>query len=318
MPRTLPLSSLLLSSLLLACGGTEEGADGRDFPVTTDSVNLDGGAHHAGSELLWGVKQLNAQSPRLVEIPGGAPTTRELFALAGLTPPAFVDCNPIITGYDGDLLRDTDADGIPDDYKVDYGTACVSEPEVGAIVRVTISGSRRLQDSGHGFRSFRVTIKDLVLLAEYLDTGALHRTVLNGVEEGRFAAGGATYSTDVTIVEFTSSPGEPDREWFRHLDLDLAFTPAAGHPLTFNAPLPQGTISLGGAMQHVEPEVVDRLWYTFLLDTPSTLQWSSTCHDGDFVGGTLRGRYNGSAATGFQVSWGGCTDPTLELFGYME
>jgi hypothetical protein len=324
-------SALLLGSLLVgACGATEEG-EGRVYPATADSINLNAGSWHGGYELGFGMTQLNAQLPRLVEIPGGAEPTRALLALvdrlvaeAGGPPRAplasltFVDCVPVITGYDGDVLRDTDGDGIPNDYKIDYGSSCVSVPEVDPILRVTISGYRRLQDDGHGFRSFRATVRDLVLLVEYLATGAVYRAVLNGTEEGRFAAGGATYSTNVTITEFRSFPGEPDREWFRHVDLGLAFTPGSGKTLTMEAPLPYGSLIVDGAMQQVEPESVDRIWYDFALDSPTTLQWDPGCSGGEFIAGTLRGRYRGEEDAGFHLSWGSCGESVRELFGYVE
>jgi len=316
---------------LTACGEpTKESEGGRTYPPTTTFVNLDAGSWHGGYELAWGIGQMDTQSPRLVEIPGAATSTRELLALvdrltadgAGLSraPLAslnFIECHPVITGYDGALLRDTDADGIPDDYKVDYGSSCVAVPEQDAIIRVTISGYRRLQDDGHGFRSFRATVKDLVLLVEYLATGAVYRAVLNGTETGSFAAGGATYSTDVTITEFRSAPGEPDREWFRHVDLSLGFTPGVGNSLAFNTPLPYGHVTLDGAMQQIEPEAAERIWYDFALDSPTTLQWDPGCNGGDVIVGVFRGRYRGEEDVGFEVTWGSCGAAVRELYGFV-
>jgi hypothetical protein len=322
---------LVCTLLLAACGETptEEGEEERVYPATTDSVNLEAGAMHGGHELGWGVVALNTQSSRLVELPESAAATRDLLVLVdrltaaaggpARTPLAsltFSECHPVITGYDGEVLRDTDGDGIPNDYKVDYGAACVTASDVDPFLRVTISGYRRLQDDGHGFRSFRATVKDLVLLVEYLGTGAVYRAVLNGTETGSFAAGGATYATDVTITEFRTAPEEPDREWFRHVGIGLAFTPGAGKSLALKGLLPDGDVAFQGGMQQVEPEALDRIWYDFALDTPTLLQWDPGCNGGDFTAGVFRGRYRGEDSTGFQLTWESCGEGVRELFGY--
>lgn len=329
--------SLLLVPLLLlsACGAEEESNTPPpeppiEFPELVDSANVDHAARQAWYESGWVAEAMSAQAPRGMELPAAqtAAVVRWATDLAHLPPhlerpePVFgSDCIPTITGYDGsgDLI-DTDGDGIPNDYKVDYGDACVSEVD-GGVVRLTISGSRRLQDTDLGFRSFRVTTRGLVILVEYVDTHVTHRLELSGVEEGSFAAGAAHYAQSFTTREHSFDPKAGiDDDRYRRIEETGDFVPATGLTLALHAPLPEGTLTYQADLGHMDPidplEPV-RLFYHFSMTTTLALDYSPACNGGDFVAGALLGKLNGGEATGFHLSWNGCTElPTRELFGY--
>jgi hypothetical protein len=328
-------SLALGASLLVAACGAEEGSDPPpeppiEFPVAVDSTNLDHGAQQAWLESGWVAEQMNAQAPRGLDLPTApafqefriaADLARLVPQLAGLQAVSWSECTPTITGYDGGgILIDSDGDGIPNDYKVDYGDACVSEVE-GGVVRLTISGSRRLQDTGVGFRSFRLTTTDFVILVEYVDTDVHHRVELSGVEEGSFAPSAAHYSRSVTVREHTFDPKAPaDVDRYRRIVETGEFVPAEGSALALGAPLPAGTLTYQadlGHLDHDDPLVPGHLFYHFTMATPTALEYSPSCNEGDFVAGALRGKLNGGEEAGFQLSWNGCTPlPKREFFGY--
>lgn len=331
--RSLP--SALCSLLLLACGADEEGSGAPPeppiiFPDVVDYANVDHGARQAWYESRWLAGAMSVQAPQGMDLP-----TAPAFAVARWATdlgelPRHIDlpalslvseCVPVITGYDGagDLI-DTDGDGIPNDYKVDYGDACISEVD-GGVVRLTISGSRRLQDTGLGFRSFRVTTDDLKIVVEYLETQVVHTIGLSGVEEGSFTTSGAHYARTVTIREHSTDPKAGiDDDRYRRLSETGEFLPTAGLTLALRAPLPEGTLAYRadlGHMDPLDPLLDERLFYRFTMATTSALQYSPTCNGGDFVAGGLRGKLNDGEETGFQLTWDGCTEvPARELFGY--
>ena len=330
------LLSALFSLFLAACGAEEESRTPPpeppiDFPLTVDSANVDHAARQGWYESGWVAEALNTQGPRGMDLPmapafGAARWATDLGNLpAHLDGPALAmvsECVPVITGYNGagDLI-DTDGDGIPNDYKVDYGEACVSEIE-GGVVRLTISGSRRLQDTDLGFRSFKVTTKDLVIVVEYLDTHVVHTIGLSGVEEGSFEGVGAHYAQTSTVREHSLDPKAGiDDDRYRQIIESADFVPAAGQSLALHASLPAGTLTYQadlGHMDPVDPLLPTRLFYHFTMSATMALEYSPACNGGDFVAGVLRGNLNGGEETGFQLTWNGCTElPARQLFGYM-
>lgn len=337
---SLPFPAILLGVTLLsaACGGEGEPGDGDppsdppiDFPATADSTNVDHGARQAWYESGYVIDAMNAQAPRGVDLPTAPsfPILRWATDLANLprtvARPELVfgsECIPVITGYDdaGNII-DSDADGIPDDYKVDYGDNCVSEIE-GGVVKLTISGSRRLQDTGFGFRSFRVTTNDLTILVDYVDTHVTHRLQLSGYEEGSFKPGAAHYAQVATVREHAFDPKAGiDDDRYRQIIEAGDFVPADGATLALGAPLPAGTLSYHadlGHMDPVDPLLPTRLFYHFIMAATTALAYDPTCHGGDFVTGVVDGKLNGGSETGFRLIWNGCAElPTRELFGYL-
>ena len=60
----------------------------------------------------------------------------------------------------------------------------------------------------------------------------------------------------------------------------------------------------------------------FVLDTPEALQFSQACEVSDgqpFVGGVLRGRFNGRSNVGFTIAFNACGDGSdYDTFGIEE
>jgi hypothetical protein len=188
-------------------------------------------------------------------------------------------------------------------------------------VKLTISGSRRLQDTGFGFRSFRVTTNDLVIIVDYVDTHVTHRIELSGYEEGNFEPGAAHYAQYSTVREHQYDPkaGIDDDQYHQIIESG-DFVPGEGLALALGAPLPAGTLTYFadlGQMDPIDPLLPTRLFYHFTMSTPVALQYTPGCNGGDFVAGVLRGKLNDGDEAGFQLTWNGCAElPGREIFGY--
>ena len=328
-------SGLIGLAALAALAGCNDGPTGPTYVSRADSAALAyfGGA---GEEmLLQELSLLNSQFP----LSGGvmAPYDRADAGRVGkeylhqvlagwarqgipvpaalLTSPSFSspysECTPTITGVDSNgFAIDSDEDGIPDDYNLDYGTSCVSEDSAGTL-RVTLSGSFRLQDTDLGFFSYRVTIDHNTGKIENLVTGETTSGTGNGFEIGVFTAGNAHRVLSLAVTSKTVA-GEiiyqEGNDFVRVAD----FTPDTGHVLTMGGALPAGTIEYSA--DHRQVNVFDGQNYYFYLRTPTPLHFDPACGS-DFDAGTLRGALNRNEAIGFQFSWTGCSAPAFEVFG---
>ena len=123
----------------------------------------------------------------------------------------FSTCTPTETGVD-DLGNpiDSDGDGIPDNYTVNFGSACVDEDTAGTQ-RMTFSGAIHIQDSGLGFFSFSLGLSNLGLKFEDPTTGDFTKVGLNGTEAAQFAAALANHATHFTLALTAKSGSSPSR-----------------------------------------------------------------------------------------------------------
>ena len=243
-----------------------------------------------------------------------APLPRSSVAPIQFSAP-FSQCTPVETGVDQfGVPIDTDADGISDDYKVNFGSACVSEDSAGTY-RVTISGSIRIEDTGLGFFSFRVTAANLKVVDLDLTTGDSFTFSMNGFETATFTAALASHSQELgvriaaTSGSTTTSIAYTDNE-------DASFDPDAGSSLAIATPLPAGIFDFTADYRIVGENSGGQVAgnFRFQLSTPTPLHYNPACVF-DIDAGVFRGLLNGNSNVGFTLTWTSCANPVRDIFG---
>lgn len=227
----------------------------------------------------------------------------------------FSECNPTETGVDelGDWI-DTDGDGIPDDYTLNFGSACVEEDSAG-VSRTTFSGSIRFQDSNIGLYSFKVTINHFKVVFLDIASGDNEQVSLNGSESFNATAALASHALNWSEgLAFTSGANHfaitfSDNE-------TSTFDPDDGQSIAMGDPLPDGVFDLDADYRIVGENSGGDIPGNFrmVLSTPTPLHYTMAC-DG-IVAGVFRGLFSGNETVGFTATWAGCGDPTVDLFGY--
>ena len=251
---------------------------------------------------------------------------RIMTANRGITLPAMADrpflstpfseCTPVETGVDslGDPI-DSDADGVPDNYKADFGSACTSEDSAGTH-REVISGFVQFQDIGTGFYTFKVTIGHLKLVETNLTTGNSVTFSINGSETFQAAAALATHSLGFSLGETTHTAGNPDVTFTIEDNETSSFDPDNGLNLAYGNPLPNGVLNMNVDLRFLGASGVTANPGNFrmLLDTPTPVHYNTACGS-QIDAGQLRGLLNGQGTVGFTATWSSCADPVVVIFG---
>ena len=98
----------------------------------------------------------------------------------------------------------------------------------------------------------------------------------------------------------------------------MRFTPES--PIALGSPVPDGEVVLNGEFRYIDS--TEPIAIRFVIDTPEPLQYSASCdlNEGQaFVGGILRGRFNGRGSVGFTAEFLSCGDGLdYETFGIDE
>ena len=228
----------------------------------------------------------------------------------------FSTCAPTETGVDalGDLI-DSDANGIPDNYTVNFGSACVEQDSAGTS-RLTWSGSIHLQDDGLGFLSFSLGLDHLSFKLEDLTSpGNFTKLGVHGTEVVQFAAARAEHATDFTLsldiksgsTIFSESASE---------DETSSFEPDGGGALTLGGDLPAGLFNYSSDFKVIGERSLGDIPGNFdlVLSTPTPLHYDPACR-GDITAGEFRGLLNGDPNIGFTVTWSSCGNSTTVIFG---
>ena len=230
---------------------------------------------------------------------------------------AFSECTPTETGVDelGDPI-DSDADGVPDDYTVNFGSACVEEDSAGTY-RLTYSGSVRMQDVSSGFYGFKVTLNHLKIKEENLNSGDSYAFALNGSETFDAAAALASHSTNWSYTISLTSGGTTNSYTLSDKETS-SFDPDAGQNLALGSDLPDGVFTYNGDWRIVGENSGGEVPGNFrmVLSTTTPLHYTAVC--GGPVSGVFRGLFSGNADVGFTATWDGCGDPTVDFFGYQN
>lgn len=256
-----------------------------------------------------------ARLMRLAELRHGATFPARPASLAANLSAPFSECIPTETGVDDlGVPVDTDADGIPDDYKLNFGSACVEEDSAGTY-RVTYSGSIRIQDPNTGFFSFKITVSSLKIAELDLTSGDSFSQTLGGTESASFAAALASHAFDVDLgVNVTSGPDAISIS--ESVTENLSFDPDGAGTLTLGGTLPDGVFDYDASFQVVGEnsggEVPGNFRFTLATTTP--LHFNTACAS-DIDAGVFRGLLNGGSSVGFTLTWSSCAAPVLDIFG---
>lgn len=228
----------------------------------------------------------------------------------------FSECNPTITGVDtlGDPI-DSDGDNIPDDYKINFGSACVSEDSAGTH-RETISGFIEFQDVGAGFYTFRVTVGHLKLVENDLTTGAISTFTINGTESFDATTSLASHALSFALGETEHTTGNPDVTFTISDAESSTFDPDNGLSLSLGNPLPNGVLDMNVDLKLTGFTDASAQTGNFrmVLDTPTPVHYNTACGT-EIDAGQLRGLLNGQATVGFTATWSSCADPVVVIFG---
>ena len=332
-------ATALLALALAACGGGKDG--GPTFVNSADSTTIAALADQSNNIISASFSNTFQNGNPAIPLPAKGATTAQKAALAyatyqrvagiltggrGVAVPApavgpfasspFSECTPTETGVDSlDNPIDTDADGVPDNYKVDFGSACTSEDSAGTH-RTVVSGYLQFQDVGTGFYTFKVTIGHLKFVFTDLTTGNSSTVAINGSETFDAAAALASHSLSYTLGETEHATGNPDVTFTIDDNEHSTFDPDNGSSLSQGNPLPNGVLDMNVDLRFLGASGVTANPGNFrmLLDTPTPVHYNTACGS-NIDAGQLRGLLNGQGTVGFTATWSSCADPVVVIFG---
>ncbi len=297
--------SLLLALGLSACASTSESGEGEGAPPVIDTVTTLTFAN-TGNDLM-GITLHTVFSNQ-------SSATPNPFALPNLAAPAVrvaSTCVPITTGVDtSGLAIDSDGDGTPDDFTVDYGAGCTQIDSSGTAL--TFSGRYELKDTGHGILDFSYAPDDLSAMVRDTATGHFFRQSVTAVETAHFIPDHATHQLDVTR-EVTFWEGADTVHVLIHTLAGSTFDPALGAEFVRHGRLPEGTLHFGAEITFQDFGVGGEP-IRFVYSTPTPIHLSHACPTG-IDAGELFGAFRGDDRVGFKFVWDGCVPGTLSLFG---
>lgn len=337
-----PSSGVLLTGLALliaACGSEGGPSFASSMTAETDTIAAENGLVLLENTLFGSMLDWSPSTPSPFFVRGAAAqmdaTTRALAILdryrlqashgsgradlakplALVHPPAGVATTcPTVTGAD-DLGHplDVDADSVPDDYTVDFGTACSLVDGDGLIN--TFSGKYRIVDTDSGIASFAFTATHLKQKKTDGTTGDNVSHALDATESGSILSSGASHRMEFTLSYVSAVSGDKGTVTFTLAETS-GFLPSTGQALVRFDSLPPGTFDYSSDFRISGLDQPGT--FRFVLTTDTGLAYSPTCLDqaGLFTGGTLTGLLNGNDTRGFQFSWNTpCGAPTVSFFG---
>lgn len=303
--RATPLLLLVLS----ACASTSESGEGDGggvgAPPVIDTVTALTFAN-AGNDLM-GITLHTVFSNQSFATPNP-------FALPNLAAaPVRVAsaCVPVTTGVDtSGLAIDSDGDGTPDDFTVDYGAGCTEIDSSGSAL--TFSGRYELKDTGHGILDYAYVPNELAAMVRDTATGHFFRQSVTAVETAHFIPDHATHQLDVTR-EVTFWEGADTVQVLVHTLAGSTFDPAPGAEFVRHGRLPEGTLHFGAEITFQDFSVAGEP-IRFVYSTPTPIHLSHACPTG-IDAGELFGAFRGDSRVGIRFTWDGCVPGTLHLFG---
>ncbi len=338
--RLRAVAALTVAAFVAACGGSDGGptfaskadsatiatlADGADnFAKTTlngafgnQSSTLDGLLFFSkGSNKVTAADRARAIIQHAIRETSfrGSPSFQAVNVPSFSAP--FSTCTPTETGVDqfGDPI-DSDADGIPDNYTVNFGSACVEEDSAGTQ-RATLSGSIHIQDDNLGFVSFSLGVSNLSIKFEDLTTpGDFFKIGVNGTEAAQFAAALANHATNFTL-SLTNKSGSTTITESISENETASFDPDNTFSLAIGAALPPGLFDYSSDFKVIGENSGGAIPGNFhlALSTPTPLHFDPACID-DITAGQFRGLLNGDQNIGFTITWSACGVSTTVIFG---
>lgn len=315
--------SLLLALGLSACAGASDMGDDDDggagpIPVIDSATVLT--FANAANDLVgitlhtvYSDQELATPNPFLLPnfVAGPARVTGVMASAAQRMVRFSTNCVPVTTGVDtlGHAI-DSDGDGYPDDFTVDYGAGCTQIDSTG--IAFTFSGRYELKDTGNGVLDFSYTPTELAAMARDTTTGHFFRQRVTSVESAHFTPSHAAHQMNVTR-EITTWSGGDTVHVLIHTILASTFDPAVGSAFSNGGRLPAGTLDLAGELTFRDIGAgADSV--RFVYSTPTPIHLSFACDTG-IDAGELLGLFLGDERVGFRFTWPGCVAPGLQLFG---
>lgn len=320
-----------------ACGGGDEGPNwAGEVDAATATAAGEDAASFAGdlaNDLLSGDPTSNVFLVKGTETPNYAETLiAQMRAKAyrrgsnpgmAATPSPFrvsTVCEPTETGVDTlGTPVDTDADGIPDDYRITFPAGCT---EISGSGTVTYSGSLRLRDLT-GLYAFRLDASNLRI--RYQDASGFEQFLFSGFEQGVYASTGIAHSTDMTYAlsyqyDDAVVPG-PSLVAVVSGAISFVYKENSAYDpdgtITTDAPIPNGNLSFALDYRIIASGEEGAGAFRFTMATTDPLALDNvTCYGP--TNGTIVGDLNGDGAVGFTIDWSACNTYTVTTRGTTE
>ena len=220
-------------------------------------------------------------------------------------------CDPVTTGVDTlGLAIDSDGDGIPDDFTIDFGAGCTQVDSSGQAF--TFSGGYELKDTGDGILDFSYTPTDLSAMVRDTVTGHFFRQRVTAVGSAHFTPSHAAHQMDATREVTTWSGGDTVHVLI-HTLAGSTYDPDAGSVFSRHSGLQQGTLGFVAVLT-VRDVSAGADSVRFIFSTPTPIHIAFSCGTGIDTG-RLQGLLENAATVGFRFTWGACGDPLFEMFG---
>lgn len=226
-------------------------------------------------------------------------------------------CEPTETGVDEfGVPIDTDGDGVPNDYTLNFGSACV---ETSGDATYTYSGSIRIRDVA-GLFAYRLDLNNLKL--RYADPSGFEQILMDGFESAVYASTAITHQTDATyaISYQYDDAVVVGPQPVAIVSGSIAFTykeNTAYDPdgtITIDAPIPNGTLSGDLDYRIIASGEEGTGAFRFTMATTQALAIDNTSCYGP-TDGTIVGDLNGDADIGFTIDWSACNTYTVTTRG---
>ncbi len=226
-------------------------------------------------------------------------------------------CEPTETGIDelGDPI-DTDGDGVPDDYKVSFGSGCT---ETEGETTITYSGYIRFRDLS-GLFGFQLDFGNLKI--RYADATGFEQIAANGFEKGQYSANGITHQTDVTYTITyqydnavavglqATAPVNGSVSWV--YKESSSYDPDG--TLSLESDIPSGDLSFTMDYRLIASGDEGAGAFRFTMETTDPLAIDAVSCNGP-TDGTIVGDLNGNGDVGFTIVWSACDTYTVTTRG---
>lgn len=307
--------STLFLLIPFALGACAERSVAPTIPPAIDSTTL---AEFVGTgsaltqdllHTVYGGQQFATPNPFILPALSAAPSAISM-PQPGAPALAAAVCVPTKTGVDtlGQAI-DSDGDGTPDDFTVDYGAGC-SQSSGGTVF--TFAGKYEQQEAAGSVAGFGFTTTHLSAQGRDTATGHFVRQEVTGSETAHFAALNATHQMDVSYAVASWSGGDSSAVVLRTIATS-SYTPDGGTTFQLHGTLPEGSFQLDGVLLFTDVHAgTDSL--RMVLSTPTPLHTSFDCVTG-IDAGVFQGLLEGDPRVGFRLTWHGCASPVVEKFG---
>ena len=212
---------------------------------------------------------------------------------------------------------DANGNGVPDDYQSTVRCEVTETLGGDSVVTTHVVYEVRVRERTGDLFGYDLLVHQL---QQFRSNFGFHQDMETRQEEG------ISFRSDRVGVKVLSSLAlsvQPIGDSVVHTAEQLermAMTYAPEDPIGLESELPDGEVTLDGEVRYVNTDIP--IAVRFLLDTPEPLQYSAACvisDDQAFVGGIMRGRFDGRSSVGFTLDFDVCGEElTYDTFGIEE